>query len=224
MTTSDEEHLSISITGLKEWNIEDPKQIGRGLIIKTTRGDLRTIVHHDPNLPTTRGIIWVGGASGGFDGPANGLYKKMGEKLNPSITSLRLDYRMPNDLIECVMDTLAGVSFLVGTGHQELILVGHSFGGAVVIKSASFSEQVKSVIALASQTAGATEANLLTPRSLLLIHGDEDIVLTHQCSQTIFDWAEDPKKLVLINGASHSFRETEEELTETVEKWIHDVF
>ena len=81
MTTSDEEHLSISITGLKEWNIEDPKQLGRGLIIKTTRGDLRTIVHHDPNLPTTRGIIWVGGASGGFDGPANGLYKKMGEKL-----------------------------------------------------------------------------------------------------------------------------------------------
>ena len=65
MTTSDEEHLSISITGLKEWNIEDPKQLGRGLIIKTTRGDLRTIVHHDPNLPTTRGIIWVGGASGG---------------------------------------------------------------------------------------------------------------------------------------------------------------
>ena len=58
----------------------------------------------------------------------------------------------------------------------------------------------------------------------ILIHGDEDIVLTPQCSQTIFDWAEDPKKLVLINGAGHSFRETEEELTETVEKWIHDVF
>ena len=130
---------------------------------------------------------------------------------------------IPNDLIECVMDTLAAVSFLVGTGHQDLILVGHSFGGAVVIKSASFSDQVKSVIALASQTAGATEANLVTPRSLLLIHGDEDIVLSPLCSQTIYDWAEEPKELFLLSGAGHSFRETEQELTEKVEQWIRNV-
>ena len=223
MTQPDEEHMSISIKGLQEWDIEDPTQLGRGLIIKTTRGDLRTIVHHDPNLPTTKAVIWVGGASGGFDGPANGLYKNLGEKLNPHITSLRLDYRIPNDLIECVMDTLAAVSFLVGTGHQDLILVGHSFGGSVVIKSASFSDQVKSVIALASQTAGATEANLVTPRSLLLIHGDEDIVLSPLCSQTIYDWAEEPKELFLLSGAGHSFRETEQELTEKVEQWIRNV-
>ncbi|GIS65263.1 MAG: hypothetical protein CM1200mP3_15110 [Chloroflexota bacterium] len=50
------------------------------------------------------------------------------------------------------MDTLAVVSFLAGTGHTDIVLVGHSFGGAVVIKGAPFSENVKGVIALSSQT------------------------------------------------------------------------
>ena len=88
----------------------------------------------------------------------------------PGITSLRIDYRDAGELTECVMDTLAGVSFLSGTGHTDILLVGHSFGGAVVIKSAPFSEYVKGVIALSSQTFGATEVSDVSPRPLLLIH------------------------------------------------------
>jgi len=224
MNQSHDEQLSISIIGLSEWKIDDLEQSGRGLLINTTRGDLKTVIHHDPEFPTDRGVIWLSGASGGFDGPANGVYRKLSEKISPEITSLRVDYRMPNNLIECVLDVLASVSFLTGTRHKELVLVGHSFGGAVAIKSSSFSPEVKSVIALASQTHGATEASLVSPRSLLLIHGDEDTVLDPECSQTIFNWAKEPKELILINGTGHSFREKEDDLTFKIESWIKDVF
>jgi alpha/beta superfamily hydrolase len=219
MVNADEEHLAIAITGLAEWKITEKDQIGRGLILKTSRGDIQVIVHHDPSKPTTKGIVWVGGASGGLNGP-NSLYKILGDSFSPEITSLRVNYRHPGELIESVMDTLAAVSFLVGTGHQELVLVGHSFGGAVVIKSASFSDQVKSVIALASQTHGATEASLISPRSLFLIHGNEDTILDPQCSRTIFEWAKEPKQIEFIKGAGHSFKESKQELQDKVEIWI----
>jgi len=224
MSRLNDEQLSIAITGLSEWQIADTEQIGRGLLINTTRGDLKTIIHHDPRFPTDKCVVWVSGASGGFDGPANGLYRELSEKFSPEITSLRVNYRIPNNLIECVLDVLASVSFLVGTGHKELILIGHSFGGAVVIKASSFASQVKSVIALASQTHGATEASLVSPRPLLLIHGSEDTVLDPECSQTIFDWAKDPKELFLINGAGHSFKEKKADLTIKIESWIKEVF
>src|SRR5215210_7072743 len=50
--------------------------------------------------------------------------------------ALRLHYRRPNELVECVLDTLIGVAFLVHEGQDNVALVGHSFGGAVVISAA----------------------------------------------------------------------------------------
>ena len=149
-----------------------------------------------------------------------GEYKALGKDLAPGITSLRIDYRDPGELTECVMDTLAGVSFLSGTGHTDILLVGHSFGGAVVIKSAPFSEHVKGVIALSSQTFGSTEVSDVSPRPILLIHGEDDIVLSPQCSQTIFDWAEEPKEAIFMPATGHGLRETSEEVTEKVKTWI----
>ncbi len=57
MDQSPDEQLSISITGLSEWKIDDLEQSGRGLLINTTRGDLKTIIHHDPEFPTDKGVI-----------------------------------------------------------------------------------------------------------------------------------------------------------------------
>ena len=217
----DSDDISIGIVGLGEWEVPSD-QIGRGLILQTTRGHIKTIVHHDPKKPAHRGVIWVGGARGGLDGPAKGLYKALGKDLAPGITSLRIDYREAGVLTECVMDTLAGVSFLSGTGHTDIILVGHSFGGAVVIKSAPFSENVKGVIALSSQTFGATEVSDVSPIPLLLIHGEDDVVLSPQCSQTILDWAEEPKEAIFMPATGHGLRETSEEVTTQVKTWILD--
>ena len=59
-----------------------------------------------------------------MDGPADYMYKLLGDELSPKITSLRVDYRYPGDLTESVMDKLAAVSFLTGTGHDDIFWLG----------------------------------------------------------------------------------------------------
>ena len=219
--SSESEDISIGITGLAEWDIPS-EQLGRGLMLLTNRGSIQTIIHHDPNKPTCRGVVWVSGAKGGFDGPGDGLYRILGKELSPGITSIRANYREPNDLTECVMDTLAAVSFLGGTGHTDILLVGHSFGGAVVIKAAPFSDLVKGVVSLSSQTYGASEVANVSPRPLLLVHGENDTVLSPDSSRRILEWAQEPKELKLYPGAGHGLRECGRELRELVGSWIQN--
>lgn len=211
--------ISIGITGLSEWDVGE-NQVGRGLLLVTNRGPIQTIIHHDPTSPTHRGIVWVGGARGGFEGPAGSMYKLLGDGLSPGITSIRLDYRQPNVLVECVMDTLAALSFLSGTGHTDVILVGHSFGGAVVIKAAPYSEVVKGVIALSSQTFGAGDVSQVSPSPILLVHGERDTVLSQESSVKIFEWAEEPKELRLIPENGHGLQESAQEIRQLVSEWL----
>ena len=219
--SSESEDISIGITGLAEWDI-DQEQPGRGLTLLTNRGPIQTIIHHDPSKPSYRGVVWVGGARGGFDGPGGGLYRILGAELSPGVTSIRANYRKPNDLAECVMDTLAAVSFLGGTGHTDILLVGHSFGGAVVIKAAPFSDLVKGVVSLSSQTYGASEVANVSPRPLLLVHGENDTVLSPDSSRRILEWAQEPKELKLYPGAGHGLRECSQELRGLVGSWIQN--
>ena len=218
--------MSIRIVGVSPWDAPEG-EVGRGVVLRTTRGDIRCILHHDPRGgegeragKTSRAIVWVWGARGGFAGPADGLYRDLAEDLKGEITSLRLDYRQPNVLHECVMDTLAGVSFLTGTGHDEIALVGHSFGGAVVISAAPFSERVKAVAALSSQTYGAQRAALVSPRPLLLAHGGADTRLPAYCSERIHDWAREPKELIIYPDAEHGLTERKDELRATLGDWL----
>ena len=211
--------ISIGITGLSEWDVGED-QVGRGLLLVTNRGPIQTIIHHDPTSPTHRGVVWVGGARGGFEGPAGSMYKLLGDGLSPGITSIRLDYRRPNVLVECVMDTLAALSFLSGTGHTDVILVGHSFGGAVVIKAAPYSEVVKGVIALSSQTFGAGDVSQVSPSPILLVHGERDTVLSQESSVKIFEWAEEPKELRLIPENGHGLQESAQEIRQLVSEWL----
>ena len=211
--------ISIGITGLSEWDVGED-QVGRGLLLVTNRGPIQTIIHHDPTSPTHRGIVWVGGARGGFEGPAGSMYKLLGDGLSPGITSIRLDYRQPNVLVECVMDTLAALSFLSGTGHTDVILVGHSFGGAVVIKAAPYCEVVKGVIALSSQTFGAGDVSQVSPSPILLVHGERDTVLSQESSLKIFEWAEEPKELRLIPENGHGLQESAQEIRQLVSEWL----
>ena len=215
----DTDDISIGITGLSEWDVGED-QVGRGLLLVTNRGPIQTIIHHDPTIPTHRGIVWVGGARGGFEGPAGSMYKLLGDGLSPGITSIRLDYRQPNVLVECVMDTLAALSFLSGTGHTDVILVGHSFGGAVVIKAAPYSEVVKGVIALSRQTFGAGDVSQVSPSPILLVHGERDTVLSQESSLKIFGWAEEPKELRLIPENGHGLQESAQEIRQLVSEWL----
>ena len=121
------------------------------------------------------------------------------------------------------MDALVGVSFLTGTGHTEIALVGHSFGGAVVITAAPYSEDVKAVAALSSQTFGARGADKVSPRPLLLAHGGSDSRLPPYCSEQIYSWAKQPKELVLYPGAEHGLVECAEEMREMLAGWSESI-
>ena len=128
-------------------------ETGRGLLFRTNLGEIPAIIHRAPSSELA--VIWVCGARGGFGGPASGMYARLAEQfLNKGITSLRLNYRQPNVLPECVLDLLAGIAMLKGTGHQPLVLVGHSFGGAVVIAAGVASSHVRGVVSLSPQTHG----------------------------------------------------------------------
>ncbi len=213
------QNLSTNITGVENWQAPADRA-GRGILLRTAQGDIRAIVHGDQDTSTAVGIVWVWGAMGGFDGPADGIYGDLAEKFAPEITSIRVDYRDPRMLRESVLDTLVGVSYLAGTGHTRIALVGHSFGGAVVISAAPLSPLVKAVAALSSQTLGARGADRVSPRPLLLVHGEDDTRLSADCSRLIFSWAKQPKELVLYPGAGHGLRQCKDELRELLGGWL----
>ena len=58
-----------------------------------------------------KAVVWVCGARGGFGGPGPGTYLRLvGTFQNQGVTSLRLDYRDPNNLRECVLDLITGIN------------------------------------------------------------------------------------------------------------------
>ena len=214
----DSSYLPIAVTGFET----DPSRKCEGgapFILHTTRGDLRVAYHEASS--SRGGVVWVYGAWGGLDGPAGGIYPVLAEELvAEGLASLRVDYRHPGNIAESVSDTLAGVSFLNSKACHNVALVGHSFGGAVVIGAAPLSLDVKAVVALSSQTAGARNASLVSPRPLLLVHGEADTRLPPSCSQAIYQWTNEPKELVLIPGATHGLWQCKDQLRDLLREWL----
>ena len=193
--------------------------IGEGLKFHTNRGEFSGIIHRAEGA--TRAVVWVCGARGGFVGPGPGSYANLSERLlEQGITSLRLDYRLPNDLLECVLDLLSGVNYLKDEGYGPVVVAGHSFGGAVVIAAGANSPHIKGVISLSPQTYGAGMAGQLAPRKLLVAHGKADTRLPYSCALQINEWAKEPKELVLFEGAEHRLEECRDELETLLAAWI----
>ena len=196
-------------------------QVGEGLLLRTSRGDMPGILHQ--SVGATSGVVWVCGARGGFGGPGPGTYSRLAEEFrNRGITSLRLDYRMPSDLYECTLDLLAGAAYFKGEGYDPVVVVGHSFGGAVVIAAGAASPDIKCVVSLSPQTFGADKVWAVSPRPLLLVHGKADTRLPFSCAIQIHEKALEPKELVLYDGAEHRLEECREELEELLGRWIPD--
>lgn len=194
---------------------------GLGTLINTSRGNIFSLFH--PTQTMDAAVVWVWGAGGGVTGPANGIYVRVAEKLAAEgIASLRLDYRLPNDLYECVLDTLAGVTLLSGVGFKRVALVGHSFGGAVVIAAAPYNDKVVAVAGLSSQSAGAQRVADIAPRPLLLVHGTDDAIIPTRASQFIYDLAQQPKELRFYEGAGHGLTECRQELDELLFGWLKE--
>ena len=191
------------------------------VLIITTRGEIRGILHPCATRPAA--AIFVGGAMGGFEGPANDLYGRLAGRMRPLLTTLRLHYRKPGDFEECVLDALAGVSLLRGFGATGgIALVGHSFGGAVAIKAGELSPAVAGVAALSSQIYGTHTVERLG-KPLLLVHGMRDGVLDHAASEDIHTRAAEPKRIVLYAEADHTLNQSAADLEELLAAWLPQV-
>jgi alpha/beta superfamily hydrolase len=188
--------------------------------IRTSRGTVACRYYPVPGA--THGAVWVGGVGGGFDSPAQDLYPRLCRELTAEgIASLRVRFRHPTILAEAVLDVLAGLAFLRGQGVSQAALVGHSFGGAVVIRAAAAGAVVRAVVTLATQSYGTEAAGDLAPRcSLLLLHGRADRVLPFLCSQDVSGRAGEPKRLVLYDGADHGLDEVAGQVRDETRAWV----
>lgn len=169
-------------------------------------------------------ILWVFGAGGGLGGPARGVYTRLAEQFQPAqITSLELDYRQPGHLQGCVLDVLVGLAYLESAGKNRIVLVGHSFGGAVVINAGAASDAVIAVAALSSQTTGADMVAALSPKPIIFIHGEKDEVLPAACSRELFDRAGEPKALIIYPDCLHGLDQCRDHLDRDLSRWLSGV-
>jgi hypothetical protein len=188
--------------------------------LTTSRGPI--YCRYYPVEGAKQAAIWVGGVGGDWDTPAQGLYPTLCQELTrEGIASLRVRYRYPTELVEAVLDVLAGLTFLQDEGIESIGLIGHSFGGAVVIQAASQAEDVRTVITLATQSYGADPVpDLATRCSILLLHGTDDPILTPLCSERIYKLALEPKHLILYPGATHGLDEVADQVHQVVRNWL----
>ena len=210
------EDLTLSLRNVTAAPGPSPESLA--VVLQTSRGEIPGVFH--PVQGGSGAVICAGGAMGGLDGPADGLFARLPGLLVPAnVSVLRLDYRQPNVFEECVLDILAGCSFLKGIGATDAVLVGHSFGGAVVVKAGALHPLVRAVASLSPQLYGTRQVEELA-RPLLLVHGSADEVLDSEASEDIYRRAMDPKQLVLYGDAGHSLGTVADALDALVSSWI----
>jgi pimeloyl-ACP methyl ester carboxylesterase len=169
-------------------------------------------------------VLWVFGAGGGWGGPAGGLYPRLGQTLTrEGVSSLEVAYRYPGRLDLCVADVLLAVEWLASERRRRVLLVGHSFGGAVVINAAAISDRVIGVAALSSQSFGGDRVRELKGKPVLLAHGEADEVLPDRCSRDLFRMACEPKTLLLYPGCHHGLDQCVEQLDNDLLAWLRRV-
>ncbi|MCU1398666.1 MAG: hypothetical protein JWN62_1775 [Acidimicrobiales bacterium] len=194
----------------------------------TMRG-LLSLLWHEPDEAVTAAapvaIVACGGAMGGLLGPADGLYHQLGEAWSArGVAVLRVDYRKPNDLDACCVDVAAAVQLaVVGGDAQRVVVMGHSFGGAVAIRVAvSLPAIVAGVVTFATQSAGCEIAGGLAGRPLLMFHGDRDEILPLQASQIVQAMA-GGGELVVCEGDGHLLLKSAAMMRERLDAWIPTV-
>ncbi|HYE07774.1 MAG TPA: dienelactone hydrolase family protein [Planctomycetota bacterium] len=222
-----EDHAASAPIVSVTWGAAVAPGAGREVTLGTGVGEIVCRYHApDGRAPettaATRAVLWVFGAGGGLGGPAGGVYERLAERLarEHGIASLRLDYRHPGDLDACIVDARAGLDWLCAAGAiRRVALVGHSFGGAVVIAVGS-DPRVSTVVAMSSQTLGADGADAIAPRPLLVLHGEDDEVLPAACSRWIHRRAREPKRLILYPGARHGLDQCRDALDRDLIDWL----
>ena len=228
MTTPNDDDFSLRITQVqarpRPVDEGEPDPLRLQLRLGTTRGDIEALLDVSDGQPGA--VVFCSGAMGGEHeviGPGGRVYERLaGELPALGVSTLRIHYRMAGEFEECVLDVLGACSFLSGVGAERVVLVGHSFGGAVVIKAGQILPIVCGVVSLSPQLFGTRQVEQLG-KPLLLVHGTADAILHHAASEDIYERAQEPKKMVLIPNGGHGLAEDPETVHDEVSSFIRQL-
>lgn len=197
----------------------------RHIEMYTMRGLLGILWHEPVGDARDVGVVMMGGAMGGLMGPGDALYNQLGEDFSArGIPAMRISWRKPNDMDACCVDVAAAVQMMVGTGCDRVILMGHSFGGAVAVRVAvGLSAMVTGVVTFATQSAGCEVAGGLHGRPLLMFHGDRDEILPVEASEVVRAIA-GSGELRIMPGDGHLLAKSHDIMREEVNAWCDTVF
>ncbi len=188
---------------------------------------LLTVLWHEPTgvIDPPAALVLCGGAMGGLLGPADGLYHRLGTAwADRGIPVLRVSYRRPNDLDACCIDVAAAVQLAIGgAGAERVVLMGHSFGGAVAVRVAvGLDAMVAGVVTFATQSAGCEVAGGLAGRPFLLFHGDRDEILPPEASDMV-QMIAGTGEVVRLPGDGHLLAKSGDVMWERLEAWLPEV-
>jgi hypothetical protein len=200
--------------------------------VYTSRG-LLTVFRHRPadadadadGVGTARtAIVACGGAMGGVLGPGHGLYQRLGERwVERGVEFVRVGYREPNNLDLCAHDLACGVELAREAGAERVVVMGHSFGGAVAIRTAVIMPvSVVGVVTFATQSAGCEVAGALAGRPLLLFHGDRDELLPPEASHVVAAIA-GHGEVEILPGDGHLLAKSDDVIVERLDTWLPEV-
>ena len=190
----------------------------------TMRG-LLTLLWHEPaeGVEVQPGaLVLCGGAMGGLLGPGDALYQRLGEVWSRrGVAVLRVSYRRPNDLDLCCVDLAAAVQLAIGgAGADRVVLMGHSFGGAVAVRvGVGLNEMVAGVVTFATQSAGCEVAGGLGDTPLLLFHGERDELLPIEASEMVSMIA-GTGEIVRLPGDGHLLAKSDDVIWERLEEFL----
>lgn len=193
-----------------------------------TLGGLLTLLWHQPPpgvAESGAAIVACGGAMGGLLGPGDAAYHRMGEMWSArGVPMVRVSYRRPNDMDACCLDLAAAVQLVAQAGAERVVLMGHSFGGAVAVRvGVGLSEMVSGVVTFATQSAGCEIAGGLQGKPLLMFHGDSDSILPPDASEVVRAIA-GSGDLHIMPGDDHLLAKSHDVMFETVMTWLDEVF
>jgi hypothetical protein len=177
-----------------------------------------------PSGAVRAAIVACGGALGGVLGPGHGLYHRLADDwAEHGVLTSRVGYRVPNDLDRCAHDVACAVEMAVDAGAERVVVMGHSFGGAVAVRVAVvMTEEVAGVVTFATQSAGCEVAGALAGRPLLLFHGDRDELLPPESSQ-IVQMIAGSGEVVVLPGDGHLLGRSDQTILERLEAWLPGV-
>lgn len=190
----------------------------------TMRGLLSLLWHVPPAEVAQQpgALVLCGGAMGGLLGPGDALYHRLGvEWAVRGVPVLRVSYRRPNDLDLCCVDVAAAAQLAIGgAGAERVVLMGHSFGGAVAVRvGVGLRDMVSGVATFATQSAGCELAAGLRGLPFLLFHGERDEILPIEASEMVRAIA-GHGEVVRLPSDGHLLAKSDAAMWERLEEWL----